>query len=1114
MAHAVKSPLFNALEMAIEEQFGRDFDCPHGAGALRKADGRTACRVQQTGQPLTGTGGEHWCISCHSPSENIENLLPAWDGRPGGDPKTRRPPRDLLGERAMEGISCGFCHQVHGPVGARGSRGYQGNPTWTSPFTGATFAARPEDGRGLFGIANSGYDLRPEELLLAAGARPTPAGGASAGGIDPIVHARPSRSAQSYLASSEFCGSCHDVRLFGTDVLGVAKGEHFKRLRNAYTEWTEWAKIEQRAGRPASSCQDCHMSTFPGVCEPAPDVVPAADTGSAKPGKWAGICPPGTRFAARKPGSFPKALSAASSPGAEDAVTHYFSGVDVPLSREYPEALVDEGSLDVHGIPLSAKKRRDLLLRATFRFELDRPRRSGGALEIPVVVENVGAGHKVPAGFSQEREIWVHLTVRDASGAAVYEVGRVSRGDEDLRDKVFERVNVSDALTDGKGRPLGMFGADVRDGPDVPLWDPPPALGGTRFRGRGLVNFQNGFLRCVRCIGEIAADGSCKALPGQERLRADRFDDGDYDLDTGECRSNLSGENALFETYFPVGALDASRGVLKGPDAIIDTRSLPPGVPITVHVRARRGRPRRSVPRRGAAPLPRVPAVPRERLHRLRARASPQGPQAERAARHGRHAEAARDRGGGPRDGGDPVTEPTVARGARSPKQVERWPAIVEGAAVLRGLDDRARREIAEAGALLHLEAGEAVYRAGDSGDSFYVVAEGHVALRAVKRGDDVESDLRTAEPGASFGEESTIGSARRATAIATTRAVVAEIPVHVFRRAAGRAGKAEMAERIERALSRTATRDLLRTLALTRDLPEASIDALLDAVAHRSAARGEILHEQGSAAGEVWLLADGLVQIQTEEDGRLHVRAYLSRGDFFGDVEVLEGTRAAPPPSRAAPRGSFRSRQRRSAPSPSATPNCPLLCAASKAPRTNASAPSSAAPPTRRNTSSATSTGSRSPARSSSSICPRACAAVTARGRVRTSTASRASCGAATRSSPACATRPTPRRACSSPTPASTARTPRASWTARPARSAAIPRARSSSATPSAPGAARVRRRARGTTSRWPRAPKERRDHRVSPANTPTSPSSVTSAATTSLPRVSPRARRPPSSA
>ncbi|MFO0593333.1 MAG: hypothetical protein U0441_37675 [Polyangiaceae bacterium] len=581
MAHAVKSPLFNGLEMVIEEQFARDFDCPNGAGALRRADPSTACRVAGTGQLLTGTGGEHWCISCHSPSENLESRMPAWDGRPGGDARSRRPPHDLLGERAMEGISCGFCHEVHGPVGPRSARGYQGNPTWTSPFTGTTFPARPEDDRGLFGIANSGYDLRPEELILGArGSTPLPSQAGAGKGVDPIVHARPSRAASSYLGSSEFCGTCHDVRLFGTDVLNAGRGEHFKRLRNAYSEWVDWAKREERAGRAAASCQDCHMTTFPGVCAPAPETIPAAERGDPSGGKWAGICPPGTKFEKRAPGSYPKALAADNSPEAGDVVTHYFSGVDVPLAREYPEALVDEGSVDVNGVPLSAKKRRDLLLRAAFRFDVDGARRSGSRLEVPVVIENTGAGHKVPAGFSQEREIWVQLTIRDGAGTTVYEVGRVGRGDEDLHDKVFERVNTSDAFLDGKGHPLGLFGADVRDGPDVQEWDPPPATGATRMRGKGLINFQNGFLRCVRCIGEIAADGSCRPGPGQGFTRADRFEDGDYDLDTGECRSNLTGMNALFETYFPVGALDARRGLFKGPDAIIDTRSMPPGVPI------------------------------------------------------------------------------------------------------------------------------------------------------------------------------------------------------------------------------------------------------------------------------------------------------------------------------------------------------------------------------------------------------------------------------------------------------------------------------------------------------------------------------------------------------
>jgi hypothetical protein len=571
MAHSVKSPLFNGLESLIEEQVGRDFACPNGAGILRTADPSRACRDTASGIQVTGSGGEHWCVNCHSPAENMGAAMPAWDGRAGGDPRSRSPVRDLLTDRAMEGISCGFCHEVHGPVGPRGGRGYQGNPTWTSFVTGAVFASRPEDGRGLLGIANSGYDLRPEELLLQGRA----GGGADDDPDDPRVHRRPSASAKAYLRSSEFCGACHDVRLFGSDSLGAARGEHFKRLRNAYSEWAAWAKGEERAGRTPATCQGCHMSTYPGVCEAIEGGDGAAAAGGGDP-----ECPPGTRFVARAPGAFPRGRVADGSTAARDVTTHYFSGVDVPLSDEFNAALIGEPSVDVHGIPTGARRRRDLLLRHSFRFGLGAARRGGATLEIPVEVENTGAGHRVPAGFSQEREFWVHLVVKDEGGRTVYEVGRVDRNDEDLHDKVFLRVSTRTDQLDGKGRPEGLFGADVRNGIDVPAWSPPPILGGASFRGRGLINFQNGFLRCVRCVGVIASDGSCQPGPGQGLTRADRFEDGDYDIDTGECRSNLTGMNAFFETYYPVGALDASRGAVKGPDAIIDTRSVPPGVPI------------------------------------------------------------------------------------------------------------------------------------------------------------------------------------------------------------------------------------------------------------------------------------------------------------------------------------------------------------------------------------------------------------------------------------------------------------------------------------------------------------------------------------------------------
>jgi hypothetical protein len=304
-----------------------------------------------------------------------------------------------------------------------------------------------------------------------------------------------------------------------------------------------------------------------------------ADSGGSGPARG---CPPGTRFEPREPGDLPSGLVATSSTEPRLLHPHYFTSVEVPFAPSYDHALADETALDSAGIPLGLRARTGQLLARSVTLSLGRiERRRGGRLELPVTVENVGAGHRVPGGFSQERELWVHLRVTDEHGRLVYEVGRVDRPDQDLADKRLLFVRTDDGRTDGQGRPLGLFGADIADGPDAPEWDPPPARGGTRFVGRGLISFQNGFLRCVRCVGTIDARGRCQPLPSQTGTRSARYEDGDYDPATGVCASNLEGEHALFETYFPVGALDATRGFTKAPDAIIDTRSLEPEVPVT-----------------------------------------------------------------------------------------------------------------------------------------------------------------------------------------------------------------------------------------------------------------------------------------------------------------------------------------------------------------------------------------------------------------------------------------------------------------------------------------------------------------------------------------------------
>ena len=221
------------------------------------------------------------------------------------------------------------------------------------------------------------------------------------------------------------------------------------------------------------------------------------------------------------------------------------------------------------------------------------------------------------------------------------------------------------------------------------------------------------------------------------------------------------------------------------------------------------------------------------------------------------------------------------------------WPEIVWSAAALRPLDARARAEIEAAGVLRRVGQGEAVFSAGQPADAFFVVAEGRVGVRAVRRGEVVATVLREIAEGESFGEEGSLrpGGTRHMDAAAIAPSRVAEIPLTVFRRALERgAGSAEIVLRQERALRRAATRDLLRTLAFARQVEAGELDTLLDAVQHVDLARGEPLFREGEAASHVYFVAEGMLQIQTEDDGKIRVRAYVVRGDVVGDQDLGVG--------------------------------------------------------------------------------------------------------------------------------------------------------------------------------------------------------------------------------
>ncbi len=214
---------------------------------------------------------------------------------------------------------------------------------------------------------------------------------------------------------------------------------------------------------------------------------------------------------------------------------------------------------------------------------------------------------------------------------------------------------------------------------------------------------------------------------------------------------------------------------------------------------------------------------------------------------------------------------------------------------MLRALDARGRREIEAAMRVVELDAGQRVYGQDERGDSFFVTCQGQVRITAARSHGAERMVVRDAGPGDSFGEEATVVGHRQGEARALGRAVVTEIPVHLFRRAAVRSGQTELADRLIRTLERTAARDVINGTPLGQSLGDDGLDAVLDAVTFHSFARGQVVYRQGDASISMFVVGDGLVQIQTEDEERVRVRAYVARGDFFGDEELeLASPRAA----------------------------------------------------------------------------------------------------------------------------------------------------------------------------------------------------------------------------
>ena len=229
-------------------------------------------------------------------------------------------------------------------------------------------------------------------------------------GLSALMHSatefRPAESA--HVRQSELCATCHTLFTKALGPRGAVIGELPEQM--PYLEWRHSAfRIEAR------SCQSCHMRA---VAEemPVSSVLGQPRQGLARHGFIGG-----NAFMLRMLNRYRSEL-----------------GVDA-LPGELDEAV---------------RQTVQNLESATAEAAVERAEIAAGTLRFDVVVRNL-TGHKLPTGYPSRRA-WLHVTVRDGSGAAIFESGALApagsivgnAGDSDpaLFEPHYERIERPDEV--------------------------------------------------------------------------------------------------------------------------------------------------------------------------------------------------------------------------------------------------------------------------------------------------------------------------------------------------------------------------------------------------------------------------------------------------------------------------------------------------------------------------------------------------------------------------------------------------------------------------------------------------------------------------------------------
>ena len=181
------------------------------------------------------------------------------------------------------------------------------------------------------------------------------------------------------------CATCHDLKTHKLDENGEVIPDVIENRFQEQQTYSEWQNSDYRDGANlAASCQACHM----------PKIETTVTLSSS-----------GTDI--RRP----------------NFSEHTFLGANTVMMDMF-QNFKDELGIEVDGFPEAIERNREFLKTSADLDIIDVRKSEDGKMIATLRIEN-NTGHKLPSGYPSRR-VFVHLAVTDATGAVVFESGKMN----------------------------------------------------------------------------------------------------------------------------------------------------------------------------------------------------------------------------------------------------------------------------------------------------------------------------------------------------------------------------------------------------------------------------------------------------------------------------------------------------------------------------------------------------------------------------------------------------------------------------------------------------------------------------------------------------------------